>query len=129
MLNPKLNTLLTAAELGSFTRAASALHLTQPAVSHHIKELEQQLGAALFLRKKGQISLTPEGEVVVQYVRRMKALEQQMLEELKSADRRLTRRHHAHGGKQPYHLSAREIRPGKRRRIDNDHDRYHKKSL
>ena len=91
MLNPKLGTLLTAAELGSFTRAANALNLTQPAVSHHIKELEQQLGVTLFLRKKGQIQLTPEGEIVVQCVRRMKALEQQMMQELKSSDRRLTR--------------------------------------
>ena len=91
MLNPKLSTLLTAAELGSFTRAANALSLTQPAVSHHIKELEQQLGVTLFLRKKGQIQLTAEGEIVVQYVRRMKALEQQMMQELKSSDRRLTR--------------------------------------
>ena len=91
MLNQKLSTLLTAAELGSFTRAANALSLTQPAVSHHIKELEQQLGVTLFLRKKGQIQLTPEGEIVVQYVRRMKALEQQMMQELKSSDRRLTR--------------------------------------
>ena len=65
MLNPKLSTLLTAAELGSFTRAANALSLTQPAVSHHIKELEQQLGVTLFLRKKGQIQLTPEGEIVL----------------------------------------------------------------
>ena len=87
MLNPKLGTLLTAAELGSFTRAANALSLTQPAVSHHIKELEQQLGVTLFLRKKGQIQLTAEGEIVVQYVRRMKALEQQMMQELKSSDR------------------------------------------
>ena len=68
MLNPKLSTLLTAAELGSFTRAANALSLTQPAVSHHIKELEQQLGVTLFLRKKGQIQLTAEGEIVVQYL-------------------------------------------------------------
>ena len=56
-----------------------------------IKELEQQLGVTLFLRKKGQIQLTAEGEIVVQYVRRMKALEQQMMQELKSSDRRLTR--------------------------------------
>lgn len=56
MLNPKLSTLLTAAELGSFTRAANALSLTQPAVSHHIKELEQQLGVTLFLRKKDRFS-------------------------------------------------------------------------
>lgn len=91
MLNPKLGTLLTAAELGSFTRAAAALSLTQPAVSHHISQLEQQLGVTLFVRAKGKISLTPEGEIVVQYVRRMKALEQQLLDDLQSADRRLTR--------------------------------------
>ena len=91
MLNPKLGTLLTAAELGSFTRAAAALNLTQPAVSHHISQLEQQLGVTLFVRAKGKISLTPEGEIVVQYVRRMKALEQQLLDDLQSADRRLTR--------------------------------------
>ena len=91
MLNPKLGTLLTAAELGSFTRAAAALNFTQPAVSHHISQLEQQLGVTLFVRAKGKISLTPEGEIVVQYVRRMKALEQQLLDDLQSADRRLTR--------------------------------------
>ena len=38
-----------------------------------------------------KIQLTPDGEIVVQYVRRMKALEQQMMQELKSSDRRLTR--------------------------------------
>lgn len=91
MLNPKFGTLLTAAELGSFTRAAAALNFTQPAVSHQISQLEQQLGVTLFVRAKGKISLTPEGEIVVQYVRRMKALEQQMLDDLQSADRRLTR--------------------------------------
>lgn len=91
MLNPKLGTLLTAAELGSFTRAAAALNFTQPAVSHHISQLERQLGVTLFVRAKGKISLTPEGEIVVQYVRRMKALEQQLLDDLQSADRRLTR--------------------------------------
>ena len=82
MLNPKFGTLLTAAELGSFTRAAAALNFTQPAVSHQISQLEQQLGVTLFVRAKGKISLTPEGEIVVQYVRRMKALEQQLLDDL-----------------------------------------------
>ena len=91
MLNPKLITLLTAAELGSFTKAASALHLTQPAVSHHIAQLEQQLGVTIFLRRKGQISLTTEGEIVIQYIRRMKALEQQMMDELLSSDRGITK--------------------------------------
>ncbi len=91
MLNPKLITLLAVCEQGSFTRAAEKLNLTQPAVSHHISQLEQQLGAPFFLRRKGQISLTREGEIVVQYARRMQSLEQQMLHELRSADHFLTR--------------------------------------
>ena len=99
MLNPKLSTLLTAAELGSFTRAANALSLTQPAVSHHIKELEQQLGVTLFLRKKGQIQLTAAGEIVVQILR--------------PPPHPPSRRHHAHGGEQPDYRSTREIWPGK----------------
>ena len=91
MLEQKYTTFLTAAELGSFTRAAEQLSLTQPAVSHHIGQLESQLNVTLFLRKRGRILLTPEGEIVLQYVRRMKALEKQMDAELRSADRRLTR--------------------------------------
>ena len=91
MLDQKYTTFLTAAELGSFTRAAEQLSLTQPAVSHHIGQLELQLNVTLFLRKRGRILLTPEGEIVLQYVRRMKALEKQMDAELRSADRRLTR--------------------------------------
>lgn len=91
MLNPKLITLLAVCEQGSFTRAAEKLNLTQPAVSHHISQLEQQLGAPFFLRRKGQISLTREGEIVVQYARRMQSLEQQMFHELRSADHFLTR--------------------------------------
>ena len=56
MLNPKFGALLTAAELGSFTRAAAALNFTQPAVSHQISQLEQQLGVIAFRARKGQNS-------------------------------------------------------------------------
>ena len=44
MLSVKMETLLCVAEHKNFTRAAEELSLTQPAVSHHIKELEQELG-------------------------------------------------------------------------------------
>lgn len=91
MFNPKLITLLTVCEQGSFTRAAESLNLTQPAVSHHISQLEAEVGAPLFLRRKGQLSLTREGEIVAQYARRMQSLEQQMLHELRSADHFLAR--------------------------------------
>ena len=47
MLSVKMETLLCVAEHKNFTRAAEELSLTQPAVSHHIKELEQELGVPL----------------------------------------------------------------------------------
>ena len=91
MLDPKLDTLLLGAEKRNFTRAAHALSLTQPAVSHHISQLEQELEVRLFVRGNGDLMLTPEGETVLRYVRRMKALEKKMAEELQEAGRRLTR--------------------------------------
>ena len=45
MLGGKLNTLLAVVEQQNFTKAAKALALTQPAVSHHIRELEEELAA------------------------------------------------------------------------------------
>ncbi|MBS0508765.1 MAG: LysR family transcriptional regulator, partial [Proteobacteria bacterium] len=52
----------TAAQLGSLTRTAEALHLTQPAITAQIKALEEELGVALFDRRPGRISLTRAGE-------------------------------------------------------------------
>ena len=42
MLDPKIYTLLKLEELGSYTHAAQALSLTQPAISHHIRMLEEE---------------------------------------------------------------------------------------
>jgi LysR family transcriptional regulator, glycine cleavage system transcriptional activator len=50
-----------AARLGSFTRAASELHVTQTAVSHQIKQLETELGQPLFLRAARGLTLTAAG--------------------------------------------------------------------
>ncbi len=50
-----------AARLGSFTRAAEELCVTQTAVSHQVKRLEAWLGRALFLRQGHQLTLTAEG--------------------------------------------------------------------
>lgn len=51
-----------AARLGSFTRAADELHMTQAAVSYQIKQLEQRLGLGLFHRQPRQVVLTPAGQ-------------------------------------------------------------------
>ncbi|QIL68975.1 LysR family transcriptional regulator [Diaphorobacter sp. HDW4B] len=58
----QLRAYVTAATLGSVTRTAEALHVTQPAVTAQIKALEEELGVALFDRRPGRISLTRAGE-------------------------------------------------------------------
>lgn len=58
------------AKSGSLSRAAEQLHITQPAVSHTIKQLEAKLGGALFFRTARGVKLTTEGEVLYEYVER-----------------------------------------------------------
>lgn len=54
----------------SITLAAKALFLTQPTVSHHILELEKELGCRLFTRYKKGVSLTPEGTMLYTHISR-----------------------------------------------------------
>ena len=61
------------ARLGSMARAAEALHLTAPAVSMQIKEVETQVGLALFDRHGRQVSLSTAGEYFVVHARRLLA--------------------------------------------------------
>ncbi len=61
----KLRSFVMVARLGHLTRAAERLCLTQPAVTAHIKALEQALGIALFDRAPGKISLTRQGELLL----------------------------------------------------------------
>lgn len=53
---------MAVAREGSVTRASEVLHLSQPAVSAHVKAIEDVLGLALFARTPRGMSLTPEGE-------------------------------------------------------------------
>ncbi|HEY2925910.1 pca operon transcription factor PcaQ [Piscinibacter sp.] len=57
-----LQCFLAVAQLGNLRRAAQALAITQPAVTKTINELEDLLGAALFVRGRKGATLTPEGE-------------------------------------------------------------------
>jgi DNA-binding transcriptional LysR family regulator len=91
MLDAKLYTLLAVAELKSFTKAAARLSLTQPAVSHHIRLLEEELGAKLLERREGEIRPTAEGEIAVSYARRLQALSVRLKGELEDIKRNLTR--------------------------------------
>ena len=62
----------------SFTRAADALFMTQPAVTFQIKQLEEQYSTRLFERRHGGISLTPAGELVFSYAEKILSLSDEM---------------------------------------------------
>lgn len=58
------------AECNSFSKAVDVLHISQPAISYAIKELEYQLNTKLFIRENRQIKLTDDGEKLMYYLRR-----------------------------------------------------------
>lgn len=66
MLDYRVETFLTVCQTKNYTRAAEILNLTQPAVSQHIKYLEEYFGAKLFHLKGKQITITSRGEEVYQ---------------------------------------------------------------
>jgi len=74
-----LRTLVAVVDLRSFTKAAAKLGVTQPAVSAQIKRLQFLLGGDLFDRSVQGISLTPQGELVVSYARRLLSINDQIV--------------------------------------------------
>ncbi len=91
MLDIKLQTLLVVYEKKNFTRAAEVLSLTQPAVSHHIALLEQELGIKIFHRGKSELKLTPEGEIVIKYAKRIQALYEKMRQAISDEEKHMTK--------------------------------------
>jgi DNA-binding transcriptional LysR family regulator len=69
-----LKTFVAIAETGNFTTAAETVYRTPSAVSMQIKKLEEMLGCVLFLRDARSVSLTPNGELLLGYARRLLAL-------------------------------------------------------
>lgn len=63
----RLRIFKTLAREGSFTKAASKLQISQPAVSQNIAELEKMLSQTLFERQRGAVLLTKEGEIFMKY--------------------------------------------------------------
>ena len=63
MLDLRVETFLTVCETMNFTRAAQALHITQPAVSQHIHALEEQYGTKFFCYQGHQLYLTDSGKL------------------------------------------------------------------
>lgn len=68
-----LRALVAVADTGGFTRAAERLHLSQSAISHQIRRLEEQAGTALLLRTTRSLRLTEDGENFLRHARQILA--------------------------------------------------------
>jgi DNA-binding transcriptional LysR family regulator len=67
-LEARLRAFAAVARTRSFSRAAEALYVTQPAISKHIAALEDELGTQLIIRTRTGATLTPKGKVLADYV-------------------------------------------------------------
>ncbi len=83
LIDQKLISFMKIVDTNSFTKAADALALTQPAVSQHIHNLEEELGVKLFIRNHNQLRLTANGEIVDKYARRLLAISNNLIQSLK----------------------------------------------
>src|SRR6476661_5876025 len=91
-----LRSFLAIVRYGGYHRAAEALHLTQPAVSRHMRRLEDQLGEPLFARRGRGVELTAYGEQA--------AIELGAV--LAAHDQALARLHRGDGAAKPFVLGA-----------------------
>ncbi len=66
----------------SFSKAANALYISQPAISKSVGKLERELGVALFEQSNNTLSLTEAGELFLQFVRRTRREYESLTEEL-----------------------------------------------
>lgn len=100
---------LAVVDYGGYHRAAEALHLTQPAVSQHVRRLEQRVGGPLFERRGRGVEVSPRGEAVAAELREL----------MRVHDRAVTRL----AGERPFVLGVVEhfvdpLLPGLLKRID-----------
>jgi len=73
MIDSKLITFINVAKLSSYTKTAELLNLTQPAVSQHIRQLEDYYKVKLILKKGRHIFLTEEGQILYKNAVKMEA--------------------------------------------------------
>ena len=85
----QLRTFREIAETLNFTKASEKLNLTQSAVSHQIKALEEELGVQLFIRAKRGVILTDAGRVALDYTNRIVSETEEMRETVAGRERAL----------------------------------------
>ncbi len=103
MNSAQLRAFHAVARAGSYTRAAEALHVTQPTLSGQVKALEESYGVRLFERRGRGVELSGLGRSLFDVTRRLYALEADA-EQLLSAARSLTGGQLRVGADAPYHV-------------------------
>ena len=82
----RLETFITVAKIKSFTKASEILNITQPAVSQHIKFLEEYYGV-IFIKKSGKtIKLTEEGKILYKYAIELDSIYRKLNTEFRNKD-------------------------------------------
>ncbi|MFA9396635.1 MAG: LysR family transcriptional regulator [Clostridiaceae bacterium] len=71
MKDIRLTTFITLSNLKSFTKTAQVLNMTQPAISQHIKHLEDIYGVKLIERNGKNLNLTEQGKILLKYAKRI----------------------------------------------------------
>lgn len=84
MLDIRLKTFITVAKIMSFTKAGEILNLTQPAVSQHVKYLEEYYGVSLIKKQGKEISLTEEGKILFKYSKKIEILYRNLETDIKN---------------------------------------------
>lgn len=82
MNSQQIEYVLTLAQLKSFSKAAQKLYVTQPSLSQYIMKTEEQLGIKIFDRSTSPIGLTEAGRAYVAYAERVKALDDELANQL-----------------------------------------------
>ncbi len=80
----KAISLLKVAEYENFTKAAKELCISQPAISNHIKAVEEELGFKIFERGTSGIHLTEKGTIVIKYISQMNSIAESLKQALAS---------------------------------------------
>ena len=83
MITQRLQTLLKVVETKNYSKAAEELSLTQPAISQHIKQLEEEFNVKIFRRGNHNVELTNEGAIVVKYATRLNNIYLNLIQSLK----------------------------------------------
>ena len=87
----QLKSFVTVVEYKSFSRAADKLHIAQPTISTHIRQLEEELGSRLILRTTKSIEITPQGWDAYRYASKILDLKDCIMDNCSSNARSIVR--------------------------------------